>query len=127
MELNGSLFRITPESLKTVNVDFASGKSLPMVDLEMPVSTEHEGIITSDVKRLYRTLLGEHFRVMGRKKFYESLDEMQKDLDGCLVYYNTKRPHQGLNMNGRMPETVLKEGLKKRLKNGKKKEVKKAA
>jgi len=53
MELNESLFRITPESLKTVNVDLASGKSLSMVDLEMPVSTEHKGIITSELVRIH--------------------------------------------------------------------------
>jgi transposase InsO family protein len=33
------------------------------------------------VERLHRTLLDEHFRVMGRTKFYESIDEMQTDLE----------------------------------------------
>jgi len=55
------------------------------------------------VERLHRTLLDEHFRVMGRKKFYESIEEMQKDLDAWLVHYNTKRPHQGRGMGGRTP------------------------
>ena len=53
MELNESLFRITPESLKTINVDLASGKPLLMVDLEMPISTEHKGIITSELVRIH--------------------------------------------------------------------------
>ena len=65
------------------------------------------------VERLHRTLLDEHFRVMGRKKFYESVEEMQTDLDAYLVIYNTKRPHQGRNMNGRTPEKVFLEGLLK--------------
>lgn len=65
------------------------------------------------VERLHRTLLDEHFRVMGRTKFYDSLDEMQKDLDAYLVSYNTKRPHQGRNMNGRTPATVFAAGLPK--------------
>ena len=65
------------------------------------------------VERLHRTLLDEHFRVMGRKKFYESITEMQKDLDGYLVVYNTKRPHQGRNMKGRTPEQVFKAELPK--------------
>jgi hypothetical protein len=48
------------------------------------------------VERLHRTLLDEHFRVMGRKKWYETIEEMQKDLDAFLVVYNTKRPrHEG--------------------------------
>lgn len=65
------------------------------------------------VERLHRTLLDEHFRIMGRKKWYESVEEMQKDLDAYFVFYNTKRPHQGRNMNGRTPETVFIEGLPK--------------
>lgn len=65
------------------------------------------------VERLHRTLLDEHFRVMGRTKFYESVDEMQTDLDAYLVTYNTKRPHQGRGMNGRTPATVFKAGLPK--------------
>lgn len=65
------------------------------------------------VERLHRTLLDEHFRIMGRKKWYESVEEMQKDLDSYFIHYNTKRPHQGRNMNGRTPETVFKEGLPK--------------
>ena len=44
------------------------------------------------VERLHRTLLDEHFRVMGRKKFYDSIEAMQNDLDTHLVTYNTKRP-----------------------------------
>ncbi|MDV6237911.1 IS481 family transposase, partial [Leptospira ellisii] len=32
------------------------------------------------VERLHRTLLDEHFRIAGRTKFYESIDEMQIDL-----------------------------------------------
>jgi transposase InsO family protein len=65
------------------------------------------------IERFHRTLLDEHFRVMGRKKWYETVEEMQKDLDAFLVLYNTKRPHQGIGMNGRTPETVFKKGLPK--------------
>jgi transposase InsO family protein len=79
------------------------------------------------VERLHRTLLDEHFRIMGRKKFYESVDEMQKDLESYLVLYNTKRPHQGINMNGKTPQHMFIEGLKKRPKNAIDKEVKSIA
>jgi len=65
------------------------------------------------VERLHRTLLDEHFRIMGRKKFYESVDEMQKDLDSYLEHYNNKRPHQGRNMNGRTPYKAFVAGLPK--------------
>lgn len=63
------------------------------------------------VERLHRTLLDEHFRIMGRTKFYESIDEMQADLETYLIVYNTERPHQGRNMNGRTPAAVFLEGL----------------
>lgn len=59
------------------------------------------------VERLHRTLLDEHFRIKGREKFYESIDEMQKDLDEFFKFYNTKRAHQGRNMNGSTPEKIF--------------------
>ncbi|MDD5285977.1 MAG: IS481 family transposase [Desulfuromonadaceae bacterium] len=65
------------------------------------------------VERLHKTLLDEHFRIMGRTKWYESIDEMQTDLDGYFKLYNYERPHQGRNMNGRTPYTVFIEGLPK--------------
>jgi len=79
------------------------------------------------VERLHRTLLDEHFRIMGRKKWYESVEAMQKDLDDYLIHYNTKRPHQGRNMNGRTPEKVFREGLQKTKETQSKKAAKIAA
>ena len=64
------------------------------------------------IERLHRTLLDEHFRIKGRQKWYETVDEMQKDLDEYLVLYNQKRPHQGRNMNGRTPLQAFTDGLK---------------
>lgn len=63
------------------------------------------------VERLHRTLLDEHFRIQGRIKFYEGLDEMQTDLDAYLVTYNNERAHQGRNMNGRTPYQAFVEGI----------------
>ena len=65
------------------------------------------------VERFHRTVLDEHFRVMGRKKFYASIEEMQADLEIYLKQYNEKRPHQGRNMKGRTPIQVFKAGLAK--------------
>jgi transposase InsO family protein len=63
------------------------------------------------VERLHKTLLDEHFRIQGRIKFYESLEEMQTDLDLYLHSYNYERVHQGRNMNGRTPRQAFVEGL----------------
>ena len=46
-----------------------------------------------------------------RTKWYETIEEMQKDLDEFLISYNTRRAHQGLGMNGRTPYQVFQEGL----------------
>lgn len=65
------------------------------------------------IERFHRTLLDEHLRIMGRTKWYESLEEMQKDLDVYLASYNRKRPHRGRSMEGRTPYQVFKTGLQK--------------
>ena len=59
------------------------------------------------VERLHRTLLDEHFRIMGRKKFYDSIEAMQNDLDAYLSTYNTQWPHQGRGMKGKTPAEVF--------------------
>jgi len=63
--------------------------------------------------RFHRTLLDEHFRVEGRRTWFETIEEMQAVLDDYLVAYNTKRPHQGRGMNGRTPLQAFIEGLPK--------------
>lgn len=55
----------------------------------------------------------EHFRIKGRQKWYESLEEMQVNLNEYLRHYNHERTHQGQNMNGRMPNQVFLDGLPK--------------
>ena len=63
------------------------------------------------VERFHRTILDEHFRIKGREKWYESVEEMQADLDIYLAHYNQQRTHQGRNMNGRIPYQVFLDGL----------------
>jgi transposase InsO family protein len=62
-------------------------------------------------ERLHRTLLDEHFRVEGRRTWFETIDEMQVVLDTYMESYNHQRPHQGRGMNGRTPATAFTEGL----------------
>lgn len=71
------------------------------------------------VERLHRTLLDEHFRIMGRTKWYESIEEMQKDLEAYLHHYNHDRTHQGRNMKGRVPYKAFIDGLPKNEKTAK--------
>jgi hypothetical protein len=57
-------------------------------------------------------MLDEHFRIVGRTKFYEPIEEMWVDLDEFLAFYNAERPHQGRNMNGRTPLEVFVAGIR---------------
>ncbi|WP_394689656.1 hypothetical protein [Hoeflea sp.] len=52
------------------------------------------------------------FAAMLLKTFYQSIQQMQQDLDAYLVTYNTKRPHQGRGMKGRTPIQAFRDGLK---------------
>jgi transposase InsO family protein len=63
------------------------------------------------VERMNRTLLDEHFRIKGREKWYESVEEIQADLDVFIEFYNLKRSHQGYRLNGRTPAQALREAL----------------
>ena len=63
------------------------------------------------VEHLHRTLLDEHFRVEGRRTWFETIEEMQTALDAYLLTYNTQRPHQGRGMNGRTPQTAFLGGI----------------
>ena len=63
------------------------------------------------VERMNRTLLDEHFRIKGQEKWYESIDEIQDDLDVLIEFYNLKRSHQGYRLKCRTPAQALREAL----------------
>lgn len=44
---------------------------------------------------------------MRRRKLYDSVDDLQTDLDQWLPYYNYERPHQGYRNLGRRPADTL--------------------
>jgi transposase InsO family protein len=63
------------------------------------------------VERMNRTLLDECFRVAGRTTWYQTVEEIQRDLDRFLRYYNLERSHQGYRLKGRTPVQALREAL----------------
>jgi transposase InsO family protein len=63
------------------------------------------------VERMNRTLLDECFRVAGRTTWYVEVEEIQRDLDRFLDYYNVQRTHQGYRLKGRTPAQALCEAL----------------
>lgn len=63
-------------------------------------------------ERFHRTILEEFYRIAFRKKIYTTLDELQKDLDDWVEYYNHHRTHQGKMCCGRTPMQTLLDGKK---------------
>jgi transposase InsO family protein len=62
-------------------------------------------------ERLHRTMQEEFYAVAFRKKVYNSLDEMQRDLDEWMKYYNQERAHSGRYCFGKTPMETFKESL----------------
>jgi len=54
----------------------------------------------------------EFFQVAFRKTLYESLDQLQGDLDRYLEFYNRERAHQGYRTQGRTPYQAFCDGVK---------------
>jgi transposase InsO family protein len=54
-------------------------------------------------ERLHRTMQEEFYAVAFRKKLYETLEDLQTDLDEWMDFYNTQRPHSGRYCFGKTP------------------------
>ena len=63
-------------------------------------------------ERFHKTISEEFYQVAFRKKIYDSLDELQKDLDDWLIHYNNERTHQGKMCCGRTPMETFLDGKK---------------
>lgn len=61
-------------------------------------------------ERFHKTILNEFYQITFRKKLYSKLDELQKDLDEWIEYYNNERTHQGKMCCGRTPIATLQDG-----------------
>lgn len=104
--------------------EFCGGESHPyriyleLNEIEHRTSKVRRPQTNGFVERFNRTALHEFFREAFRKKLYESVEVLQRDLDEWLYYYNRERPHQGYRNMGRRPieriddylETVREEG-----------------
>jgi transposase InsO family protein len=72
-------------------------------------------------ERFHRTMLNEFYRTAFRKKIYNSIEELQKDVDIYIKEYNEDRPHSGRFCYGKTPMQTFKDSKsiadEKRLKN----------
>ena len=61
-------------------------------------------------ERFHKTILNEFYQITFRKKLYSTMEELQKDLDEWMKYYNNDRTHQGKMCCGRTPLETLLDG-----------------
>src|SRR3984893_17400362 len=54
-------------------------------------------------ERLHRTMQEEFYAIPFRKKLYSNLEDLQKDLDEWMKYYNNERAHSGRYCFGKTP------------------------
>jgi transposase InsO family protein len=62
-------------------------------------------------ERFHKTIQEEFYSITFRKKVYNSLEELQKDLDEWLVEYNHHRTHTGRYCFGKTPYQTLMDSL----------------
>lgn len=62
-------------------------------------------------ERFHRTVKEEFFAVAFRRTFYESVAQLQADLDTYLAFYNRERSHQGYRTQGRTPYQAFCDGI----------------
>ena len=61
-------------------------------------------------ERFHKTILQEFYQVTFRKKIYETIEQLQNDLDERIDHHNNERTHQGKICEGRPPMQTLEEG-----------------
>jgi len=62
-------------------------------------------------ERLHRTMQDEFYAITFRKNIYQSIEQLQTDLDTWLTYYNNERPHSGRYCYGKTPMQTFLESL----------------
>jgi transposase InsO family protein len=62
-------------------------------------------------ERLHRTMQDEFYAVAFRKKLYQDLETLQRDLDEWMKHYNEERPHSGRYCDGKTPMQTFLDSL----------------
>jgi transposase InsO family protein len=62
-------------------------------------------------ERFQRTILNEFYQIAFRKKIYNSLEELQQDVDEWIREYNEERTHSGKYCYGKTPTQTFQDSL----------------
>jgi len=54
-------------------------------------------------ERFHKTILNEFYQIAFRKKIYNTLEELQNDVDLWIKSYNEERPNTGKHCDGKTP------------------------
>jgi len=65
-------------------------------------------------ERFHKTMKNEFYDIAFRKKIYNSVEELQVDLDEWLSQYNELRPHSGMRCYGKTPLQTFKDSSSSR-------------
>ena len=62
-------------------------------------------------ERFHKTILQEFYQIAIRKKIYNTIEELQADLDDWIEHYNHERPHSGRYCYGKTPMATFEDTL----------------
>ena len=74
-----------------------------MEGIEHTVTKAYSPQTNGICERFHKTMKTEFYDVAMRKKIYTSLEDLQKDVDEWLHYYNYERSHSGKYCYGKTP------------------------
>lgn len=63
-------------------------------------------------ERFHKTMLQEFYQIAFRKKLYESIEQLQADVDQWMKSYNEERPHSGRFCFGKTPRETFDDSKK---------------
>lgn len=83
---------------------------LAMNDIEHTKTKAQSPQTNGICERFHKTILQEFYQVTFRKKLYQTIEQLQHDLDDWIAYYNHERTHQGKMCCGRTPMETFMDG-----------------
>lgn len=100
VELCKTFLSIAPEAFQTVNINFACGKSFPMVDSQMPVTAEHQGVIAAEFVSVNDGATSDHFHSLSQQAFGSDVFYY------CHLYFSVSlQDTKDGNLSGSTPAT----------------------
>jgi uncharacterized protein (UPF0248 family) len=82
---------------------------LAMEDIDHSKTKAHHPQTNGICERFHKTMKNEFYDIAFRKKIYNSLEQLQTDVDHWIDKYNEQRPHSGKYCYGKTPMQTFRE------------------